>query len=44
MRCTNGNLMRKYKECALGKVDLSHHLLRVNFISQIFILCLKKHL
>lgn len=37
--------MRKYyKECALEKVDLSHHLLRINYISQIFILCLKKHL
>lgn len=45
IRCTNGNLMRKYyKGCVLEKVDLSHQLLHVNFISEIYMLCLKKHL
>ena len=37
--------MRKYyKGCVLEKVDLSHQLLHVNFISEICMLCLKKHL
>ena len=37
--------MRKYyKGCVLEKVDLSHQLLHVNFISDICMLCLKKYL
>lgn len=44
-RHKTGSLMRKcYKGYALEKVDLSHQLLHLNFISEIFMLSLKKSL